>query len=273
MLEAEASSETGGMQTSTLISVTGRASPLRVGPPLNWLGTMKMRRTSLTIAMLLATAAPAFAQDWAKGFEAVQNKNYEVALRELVPLANSGNSRAQMMLGHLHERGLGVEKNNTEAAKWYLKAAENGDVISQASIGSMYLNGIGITKDYDQAMKWFQSAVSNGDLRSMVLIGLMHDEGRSVPIDWAKAASWYRKAATKGYASAQNLLGFAYANGRGVSQNNLWAYVWFTLASDNGQRQADEDVASIERMMSNDEIAKAHEIAKNCLDTGYRGCE
>ena len=33
---------------------------------------------------------------------------------------------AQYELGRFYEAGIGVKKNLTEAAKWYLKAAKNG---------------------------------------------------------------------------------------------------------------------------------------------------
>ena len=41
------------------------------------------------------------------------------ALREFRPLAERGNVMAQISLGYMYDKGLGVAQDYTEAAKWY----------------------------------------------------------------------------------------------------------------------------------------------------------
>ena len=53
---------------------------------------------------------------------------------------------AATTLGYLYADGLGVEKNNTEAVKWYRKAAEQGYAGAQANLGVMYENGRGVKR-------------------------------------------------------------------------------------------------------------------------------
>src|SRR5262245_33191412 len=60
---------------------------------------------------------------WAGPFEeaiaAYNREDYASALQLLRPLAESGNVRAQFLLGFMYEGGMGVPKDDTEAAKWY----------------------------------------------------------------------------------------------------------------------------------------------------------
>ena len=98
--------------------------------------------------------------------------------------AESGDAMAQAQYASMLQFGQGVEKNETEALKWYQKAAEAGNAYAQASMGVFCQTGhCGVTKDF------------------------------------AKAAEWYRKAAEQGDANAQFYLAGLYANGNGVEKN------------------------------------------------------
>ena len=60
--------------------------------------------------------------------------------------------------------GLGVPPNNTEAAKWYLKAADQGLIIAQHFICVSYQQGHGVPYDLVQAHMWC-SLVERSGLR------------------------------------------------------------------------------------------------------------
>src|SRR3989304_1153549 len=72
------------------------------------------------------------------GISAFEAKEFSKAFKFLSPLAETGNAQAQyrraaeqglagsqMTLGMLYEQGIGVEKNEAEARKWYEKAQQN----------------------------------------------------------------------------------------------------------------------------------------------------
>lgn len=73
-------------------------------------------------------------------------------------LAEQGNAAAQFDLGTMYDAGEGVERNFTEAAKWYLKAAEQGDSAAQYNLAIMYDSGEGVEKDIVKAYSWITAA-------------------------------------------------------------------------------------------------------------------
>ncbi|MBR5893847.1 MAG: sel1 repeat family protein, partial [Bacteroidaceae bacterium] len=67
---------------------------------------------------------------------------------------------AQCNLGYCYGTGSGVEKDPTEAVKWYRKAAEQGQVNAQYNLGLCY--EIGVAKDLAEAVKWYRKAAEQG---------------------------------------------------------------------------------------------------------------
>ena len=76
-------------------------------------------------------AAPISAQDFQKGFEAVQGGDLKTALKEWKPLAESGYSVAQHNLGLMYDEGEGVPEDAKEAIRLYTLAPEQGYVNAQ----------------------------------------------------------------------------------------------------------------------------------------------
>jgi hypothetical protein len=58
--------------------------------------------------------------------------------------------------------GKGVEKNESEALKYFEKAADNGLKVAMYNAGHMHFNGIGCEKDKEKAKKYIELAVING---------------------------------------------------------------------------------------------------------------
>jgi uncharacterized protein len=76
--------------------------------------------------------------------------------------AEQGDADAQYNLGLGYAKGIGVEQDYTEAAKWSRKAAEQGHAGGQNSLGICYVIGQGVIQDYVEAYKWFLLASANG---------------------------------------------------------------------------------------------------------------
>jgi TPR repeat protein len=79
--------------------------------------------------------------------EAYERRDYPAAARELLPLAQQGDARAQNNSGGMHAEGRGVARDEAEAIRWYRKAAEQGDATAQSSLASMYEQGRGVAQD------------------------------------------------------------------------------------------------------------------------------
>ena len=64
--------------------------------------------------------------------------------------------------GEKYFYGRGVNKDYSEALKWYRKAAEMGHASGQNTLGYMYKNGLGVAKDYAEAFKWYKMSAEQG---------------------------------------------------------------------------------------------------------------
>ena len=77
--------------------------------------------------------------------------------------AEQGHSNAQLNLGRMYEKGLGVQKDDAKAAEWYRKAAEQGMIRAQFGLAVMYEEGRGIEKDESKAEEWYRKAAEQED--------------------------------------------------------------------------------------------------------------
>src|ERR1700733_13465736 len=98
------------------------------------------RLAIITLAMNASTAifaddasnALAFFRDKGTGERmaaaeiALKSKDYNKALAIYTPLANAGLVIAQYQLGYMYQNGFGVDKADTLATAWYLKASSQG---------------------------------------------------------------------------------------------------------------------------------------------------
>lgn len=80
------------------------------------------------------------------------------------PLAEKGYTHAQVRMGMIYERGLGVEQNTRKALEWFEKAIANGGKNAPAHIGRMYEIGFGVTQDYDKAVSYYQQSIEMAEV-------------------------------------------------------------------------------------------------------------
>lgn len=111
-----------------------------------------------TIAASLALSAAAQARSGtgstAAAFALYAKGDYAAASRLLLPLAESGDARAQALLGFLYQYGQGLPQNFGLAALWYGCAAEQGDPTGQYLLGLLYDKGQGVPRDVVLSQKW-----------------------------------------------------------------------------------------------------------------------
>jgi TPR repeat protein len=176
-------------------------------------------------ALLLLIDGSAAAADFAKGLDALDRGDYAAALRELEPLAESGNARAEYR------------------------------------IGTMYALGLGVPRNYKEAMQWLGKSAAQGDAQAQNDLGVLYDEGRGVAPDAAKAVRWYREAAQCGLGAAQLNLALLYQEGRGVASDPIEAFAWASAAAERGERRAEKLVDSTAQKMDARQFKEAEERA------------
>ena len=112
---------------------------------------------------VLAGGAAASAESLLQaGLYAYQHGNFVAALKRLIPLANSGNAAAQLVLGTMSETGQGMSPNPAEAAVRYRQAAAQGNAEAQYRLGGLYELGKGVPQDKSQASEWYRKSADQG---------------------------------------------------------------------------------------------------------------
>jgi uncharacterized protein len=183
------------------------------------------------LAVVLHLKEPAGGVDAA--YRAYRERDGETALRLARPFAEKGDAGAQTLLALIHYDGVGVPRDDVEAAKWFRRAADQGNDTAQFHLGVMYA------------------------------------EGRGVPQNFTEAEKWYLMAAEQNLPQAHYNLGIMYLNGRGVLQDNLKAHMWFNLAAAsfpatdlNNRNAAARNRDAISKKMTADELAEAQKLAR-----------
>ncbi|PPD32250.1 MAG: hypothetical protein CTY19_11645 [Methylomonas sp.] len=116
--------------------------------------------------------------------------------------AAQGSPQAQAKLAALYLLGReGVEKDEALAAEWMEKSANQGVVDAQVVMGALYDRGIGVMADRDKATKWYEKAASKGHGTSLAILGkneaaagsvqfnyqaMRLSAARSIPTEYAK---------------------------------------------------------------------------------------
>ena len=179
--------------------------------------------------------------DFVTGMRAYQKGEWEVAFRELEPLANKGDPEAQYSVATLYVQGLGVSQDRERADVLFRNAekqlrvlATEGNANAQFYLGSMYNNGFGVEKDEARAFDWFSKAAEQGHATAAQHVaGVYQSRGHSLATEamdnYEKASQWYLLAAEKGDIFSQHLIGLNYLHGRGVQQDQVQAYKWFVI--------------------------------------------
>lgn len=92
--------------------------------------------------------------------------DYATALKVWLPPAKQGDADAQVYVGEIYEKGLGVRADYQVAAAWYRKAAAQGNSRAQINLGYLHESGLGVPRDLTQAMNWYRKAsgLTEGDL-------------------------------------------------------------------------------------------------------------
>jgi uncharacterized protein len=115
------------------------------------------------IAVLMLLAAPALA-DLEDARDLMEEGRFEEAREALWPAARSGNAEAEELIGVMYALGLGVDKDDTRAFEWYLRAAMKGHAGAQSGVGWYYESGLGLpAPDLIRAFVWYQLSTIGGD--------------------------------------------------------------------------------------------------------------
>lgn len=156
------------------------------------------RLGAAALALLLVIPYSAADADIDMGCNAYLRHDYITAMREFRPLAQRGDTFAEIAVGWLYDNGLGVPHDDTEAVKWYLLAAKQGDARAQQYLGIMYATGTGVEKNLGVAEKWFRLSTEQGSSGGQYGLGVMYRDGLLGMPDPIEALKWFSLATNSG---------------------------------------------------------------------------
>lgn len=118
--------------------------------------------------------------------------------------------------------------------------ARNGDPEAQFNLGLIYDRGDRVERDATQALKWYQEAADRGLSKSQYTLGAKHGLGRDLPKNEIESFRWIRYAANQGHTPSQWLVASFYFGKFGVFKDNVEAYKWALLAGLNSSNVSQE---------------------------------
>jgi len=117
---------------------------------------------------------------------------------KLAAQAAAGDAEAQVQMGLNYRDGKDVERDETEAVRWFRLAAEQGNGRGQDNLGYMLLNGRGVAENQKEAVAWFERSAAQGNHWGLNNLGNCYDRGEGVERDPEKALELWKKAVAAG---------------------------------------------------------------------------
>ncbi|MBV9571096.1 MAG: SEL1-like repeat protein, partial [Alphaproteobacteria bacterium] len=182
-------------------------------------------------------------------------------LQKLASLANTGDSKAQLLLGLKHLEGSGTPVNEAEAARWLARAAQQGEPLAQYRLGTLYERGRGVAGSPKLAAHWYELAAKQGNRKAMHNLAVAFAEGSGELKDSAQAAVWFSRAAGLGLADSQFNLAVLYERGMGVKQSLVDAYKWYLIAAASGDSESKARADALSTQLSDADRAAAQQAA------------
>jgi len=180
-------------------------------------------------------------------FPAYVSALYATELGPIRRAANTGDARAQVLMGWMFSSGL--RHDQEKAVEWFRKAAEQGDATGQEELARAYERGFGVEKDIKQAEFWYLKAAEQGDLTAQWWLAYAYATDRGVERDDQAALRWMRlavrspdrwpKPTTQPQpAEAEETFGGVFARGGHVPKNEARAAYWYRIAAEQGNGRA-----------------------------------
>lgn len=219
---------------------------------------MLLRASTFVALYFISTAATA---DLDAGLRAIQSKNYEVAFRELSPLAESGEPIALNAIGKLYLQGKLAAKSDEkspnsqtshliEAAAWFRKAANQGHLESLYYLGEATTAAAILTdNDPSEGLRMIRTAAQKGEPNAALHLSNLYTNGvgslfeSALPkFDPEQAELWFYRAqkTATGNADAECGIGQTYRFGKEnnrtiiVSKDIKSAMTWMMAAVKHG---------------------------------------
>lgn len=89
-----------------------------------------------------------------------------------------GDAGSRNEIGILYKRGLGVNRDYREAAKWFTQSANLGNNIAEYNLGLLYEAGEGVHRDIEIAKGWIKKSALAGNSDAIAWLSEKKNEAR-----------------------------------------------------------------------------------------------
>ena len=159
-----------------------------------------MKLSILTLTLILLPAVGLAQTTLEQGYEAYESGEVATAIRIWRALGEAGNATAQVNLGQLYRLGKNLEKNDTEAVRWYSMAARQGSEVARYNLMLMHTEGRASRGDLDLAFAT-EFAAPNSATKSASADATQSDlrgsttpsRARLVPAEAGQHSNWFEQ--------------------------------------------------------------------------------
>ncbi len=175
----------------------------------------------------------------------------------LIEAVNTKDMKAQFEMG----RRLADNQNDpmllANAFAWFNAAAAQGFAPAQYRVGNMYEKGLGVERNATEAKLWYQMAAEAGNASAMHNLAVLFASGADGTVDSASALRWFQKAADLGVGDSQFNLGVMKGKGQGVEQDLEESYKWLALLAKSGDTEAASKRDEVAQSMRPEQLKSA----------------
>lgn len=173
-----------------------------------------------------------FAKKLDPAYGAFQRGLYRTAYNLALEKAKKGDAPSQALVAEILARGLGIARNEKEAADWYRRAAEQGIPEAQFQYALLLVDGRHVKKDKNEAFALMEAAAEAGNALAQFNFAQMLVERDRGPKGIARSVEYYERAAKAGLPDAEYAMARIHADGvGGRPKDDVEARRWLALAA------------------------------------------
>ena len=128
--------------------------------------------------------------------------------------ADQGDATAQKEYAECLMNGRGVERNVSEAARYFKMSGDQGNLEALFNYAMLLAKGDGVEANLSEALRCIDTVAEKGPAEVKFVCGLLFADGESftddvkeaIPADLKKAARYWKMAADEGFTEAQRRL-------------------------------------------------------------------
>lgn len=159
-----------------------------------------------------------------------------------------------------------IFSSESNGSKNLQEIAENGDCEAQVELGKRFFWGNGVEKNDEEARKWFLRAAQKDNAEAIAFLGLFSYQKNSPFGSFSEAFDLFSRAAEHGEPNGIFFLGLMNMRGRGVKRNYVQAYSWFKLFLDRVEKDSPNKRFALEWLAGITTKLSEHEIVEGNLN-------